>query len=128
MAALGVLEVGVAAVDDRVAGREQRGELLDRRLGGVAGGHHQPHDAGRLVEHGHGLRGGEAALQALAHDLLGLVARAVVGDDPDAGVVQPAGHVAAHAAEADDDQLAAAVSPERFSPRNIWIRASNFWL
>ena len=45
VAALGVLEVAVAAVDDRVARLKQRGELLHRVLGRVACGDHQPHDA-----------------------------------------------------------------------------------
>ena len=56
VAALGILEVGVAAVDDRVARREQRGELLHRLFGGIAGRHHQPDDA-RRAEHGHDLLG-----------------------------------------------------------------------
>ena len=69
VAALRVLEVGVAAVDDRVARREQRGELLHRLLGRVAGRNHQPDDA-RRAEHADDFLGREAALEALAHDLL----------------------------------------------------------
>ena len=40
-----VVEVGVAAVDDDVAGREQRLERGDRLVDRIAGGHHDPDDA-----------------------------------------------------------------------------------
>jgi hypothetical protein len=40
-----VLEVGVAAVDDRVAGLQARGELVHDALGRRAGGNHDPRRA-----------------------------------------------------------------------------------
>ena len=85
-------------------GASSVGELLHRLLGRVAGGDHQPDDA-RRRQHPDDVGRREAALEALADDLLGLVARAVVGHHPMAGLVQAAGHVAAHPAETDDGQL-----------------------
>ena len=73
-------------------------------FGRVAGGHHQPDDAWR-AEHAHDVLRREAALEALAHDLARLVGRPIEGDDPMTSLVQPAGHVAPHAAEADDREL-----------------------
>ena len=104
VAALGILEVGVAAVDDRVFGGQQRGELLESLLGRVACGNHQPDDA-RRGEHCDHVGRSEAALETLADDLLGLVDGAVVRDHPNSLLMQPPGHVAAHAAEPDDRQL-----------------------
>ena len=104
MAPLGVLEVAVAAVDDGVAGRQQRRELLEGRLGGIARGHHQPHDA-RAGQRGDRLLGAEGALDALGHDLVRLLGRAVEGHHAVAGEVQPTAHVGAHAPESDDDEV-----------------------
>ena len=64
-----VVEVGVAAVDDRVARLEVLQQLLDLRLGGVARGDHDP-DRARLLELADQLRDGERRLGALALDLL----------------------------------------------------------
>ncbi len=38
-----IVEVGVAAVDDRVARLEQFGQLVNRAVGGIARRHHHPH-------------------------------------------------------------------------------------
>ncbi len=104
VAALGVLEVGVAAVDDRVAGLEQRGELVHRLFSRIAGGDHQPHDA-RGAEHAHDFLRRQPAFQALAHDLARFVGRPIERDHPMTRLVQPPGHVPAHSAEADDREL-----------------------
>src|SRR6185437_4736925 len=46
-AAAGVVEVRVAAVDDHVAVFEERGELIDHRVGGRAGVDHDDQPTGR---------------------------------------------------------------------------------
>ena len=67
LAADGVVEVRVAAVDDDVARLEQRGELVDDRVGGLAGLHHDD-DGARPLERG------DEVLEALGRDEVALVA------------------------------------------------------
>ena len=99
-----VAVVGVAAVDDRVAGLEHGGHVLDRLLGDLAGRDHHPDRARRAQLRGQLLQRG-GALGALAGQLGDRVGVDVVGDDLVAVAHQPARHVGAHPAEADDSQL-----------------------
>lgn len=106
LAAAGVGEVGVAAVDDHVAVLEERGELVDDGVGGSARLHHD-HEAAGAGERGHELLGrlgrDEGALVAeLVHQRAGAAGGAVVDGD---GVTVPGevtGQVAAHHSEAGD--------------------------
>src|SRR5262249_25201490 len=55
MPALRVVEVGVAAVDDRVSGRGEGKQLLECRLGDLAGRHHHPErPAGPSIQNARG--------------------------------------------------------------------------
>ena len=96
-----VVEVRVAAVDDRVAGLQVLQELLDLGLGGIAGRDHDP-DRARLRQLLDELRDGEGRLGALHRDLPRLLGRPVVGHDLVAVAKQAANHVRAHPAEADE--------------------------
>ena len=109
LAAAGVTEVRVAAVDDHVAVFEQRGELVDHRVGGRAGVDHDDQPAGAL-ERLHEL------LRGLGRDEVPLVAELVdhgrgAGGGPVVqghGVSVPgevAGQVPAHHAEAGHADL-----------------------
>ena len=100
-----VVPVRVAAVDDRVARLEQPGELVDRLLRRVAGGHHQP-DHARRVELGDEVlerrRAGRPVALGGADRVFGEVER----DDLVVRVaVDAMDHVAAHLAEADEAEL-----------------------
>ena len=109
LAAAGVLEVRVAAVDDHVAGFEQRGELVDHGVGGRARVDHDDQASWplqRCDELLGGLGRGEGALVAELRDH--------VRDAGDGSVVQGhgvpvagevAGQVAAHHAETGDAYL-----------------------
>ncbi len=109
LAAAGVLEVRVAAVDDHVAGFEQRGELVDHGVGGRAGVDHDDQAAGAL-------EGLHELLGALRRDEFALVAELLdhVGDTGRRSVVQGdgvsvageiPGQVAAHHTESGDAYL-----------------------
>jgi hypothetical protein len=109
LAAAGVLEVRVAAVDDHVAGFEQRGELVDHGVGGRARVDHDDQAAGAL-ESLHELLG------ALGRDEFALVAELLdhVGDTRGRSVMQGdgvsvtgevTGQVAPHHAESGDADL-----------------------
>jgi hypothetical protein len=100
LAAAGVGEVGVAAVDDHVARLQERGELVDDRVGGGTRLHHD-HQAAGAFEGGDELLGrlggDEGALVAVhLHQRARAAGRAVVDGDgvPAAGEV--AREVAAH--------------------------------
>ena len=106
LAADGVVEVGVAAVDDDVALLEQLGELVDDRVGPGAGLDHDDRGA-RARERGDEvvdvLAGHEAGLGMLVDERVGPLGRAVVDRDR---VALPAGEVAgqvgAHHRQPDD--------------------------
>ncbi len=99
----------VAAVDDRVAGFEQRSELVDR-VADVGGRHHQPDVAGRgqpLDERSRRLRAGHALVgERVDGGVRHVVAHALV---PGGG--EPAHHVGAHPPEPDHAQLHARLPP-----------------
>ena len=105
VAALRVLEVGVAAIDDGVAGREERRELLHRRLGRVAGRHHEPDDARARPASPRPPRASRRQSSPSAMICLRLVERAIPGHHVMAGAVEPSRHVGAHAAEPGQDQV-----------------------
>src|SRR4051812_33021962 len=96
-----VVEVGVTAVDDRVAGLEMAEQLLDLRLGRVAGGDHDP-DRARLLELADELLDRERDVRAFAADLPGLLRRPVVRHDLVLVAKQPPDHVRAHPAKTDE--------------------------
>ena len=115
-----VVPLRVAAVDDRVARLQQRRERVDRLLGRVARGDHEP-DRARRVEGGdevlERVHAGRAVGLRGAHRLLVVVERhhLVVRVAVDA-----MDHVAAHLAEADEAELHAHASP---STRDSTVRA-----
>ena len=96
-----VVEVRVAAVDDRVARLEVLEELVDLGLGGVAGRDHDP-DRARLLELGDELGDRVGRRRTLARDLRGLLGRPVVDDDLVPVADEPADHVGAHPAQTDE--------------------------
>ena len=106
LTAAGVVEVRVAAVDDDVAGLEQRDELVDDGVGGRARLDHDD-DAARPLEGGdevgHRVGGDERPLRAVLLDELRRPGAGAVVDGDDVVVVrQVAGEVAAHDGEAGD--------------------------
>ena len=99
-----VLPEGVAAVDDRVAGREQAGERLDCAFRGGPGRQHHPHRAGRVErrdEPGKVLR----RPRPLAGERPPRRRIAVMHDAVMPGPHQPPHDVAPHPAKADDAEL-----------------------
>ena len=94
----------VAAVDDRVAGLEQVGDLPDDVLGDRARGEHEP-DRARGLEQRDELLGGRGSVAALRHERFDRLGRAVVADDAVTVLEQASCDVPAHPAEADDPEL-----------------------
>ncbi len=99
-----VLPEGVAAVDQRVARREQAGELGQCRLGDLAGRQHHPDRARRLElgDHVGEIGRDDRAIRRQGRAGLGI---AVVDDAVMPGAHQPAHDVATHPAEADHSKL-----------------------
>ena len=98
-----VVVPGVAAVDDRVAGRQQRCQGADRRVD-ERRRHHDP-DCPRHLELGDERRHVGGRLDALGRHGLDAVDVDVVADALVAGPFQSTGHVGAHSAESDHAQL-----------------------
>ena len=98
-----VVEVRVAAVDDRVARLEVLEQLRDLGLGRVAGRDHDP-DGPRRLELADELldREGRRRSVALGLDLRRLLRRPVVDHDLVPVADQPADHVGAHPTETDE--------------------------
>ena len=92
-----VAVVGVAAVDDRVAGLEHRGDGVDGLLGDLAGRDHDPDRARRAQLRGQVLQRG-GTLGSLTGQLRDRVGVDVVGDDLVAVAHQAPGHVRSHSA------------------------------
>ncbi|ESU50790.1 hypothetical protein P376_1233 [Streptomyces sp. HCCB10043] len=112
LAAAGVLEVGVAAVDDDVALLQQWRELLDHRVGGFPRLHHD-HQAPGAFQGGDELLGrvcgDEGALVAeLLDQGVGPGRGAVVQGDGEAVAGEVPGEVAAHDRESGDADLSSA--------------------
>jgi hypothetical protein len=106
---LGVAEVRVPAVDDRVALLQMGHELVDHRIDGRAGLHHG-HDGARPFDGGHQLldRPGaddRAFIAVLGHEPLGLAGRAVVHGHGDAVVGDVAGQVGTHHGQARQPEV-----------------------
>ena len=105
-----VLVVGVAAVDDGVAGGQQAGQFVHNGVGDGAGGQHQPHGAGRRqpVNQRRRRGGGGAAGGGRGGHRIGVP---VIDHYPMAAVEQPPGHIAAHAAQANHPDFQGCPSP-----------------
>jgi len=103
------VEVGVAAVDEHVPRLEQRGELVDHRVGGGSRVDHDEQAPGALegLDELPWVRGrDEGSLVAeLAHGVGDPGGRPVVQGDGVAVAGEVAGQVAAHDAEAGDADL-----------------------
>ena len=100
----GVVEVGVAAINDGVALGEEGDQFVDHCLGRIAAWHHDP-DAlwgGQAVDQ---LLHGVGRLGTLLGDLVGLLAGAVPNHHVVAVADQSLHHVGAHLAEADKSDL-----------------------
>ncbi len=126
--ATGVLEVGVAAVDDDVAVLQQGRELLDHRVRRFPGLHHD-HQAPGALQRGDellgGVRGDEGPLVTeLLHQGVGAGGRAVVHGDGEAVAGEVTGQIAAHHRESGDADLGGAAhlcapaGPGTFGQRN----------
>ena len=95
----GVGVQGVTAVDDDVPGLHGVGELLDHRVGGLAG---LDHDQGAT----RALQGGDELLGAeLGHEVVGLGGGAVVDGDGVPVVGEVPGDIGTHHCQADDTDL-----------------------
>ena len=114
LAAAGVVEMGVAAVDEHVPRLEQRGELVDHGVGGRARVDHDeqaPWLLQGLYEVLGRWRGDEGALVAeLVHGVGDAGGRAVVQGDGITVAGEVAGQVAAHHAQPGDAYLRLRVS------------------
>src|SRR5690348_2992217 len=95
--------VGVAAVDENVAGFEFGGEVVQRCIDHT-GGDHQP-DSARLAEFLYEIVERRRAGGALSAELFYGVGAAVVDDALVAVFLQAAHHVGAHPAETDHAEL-----------------------
>ena len=109
LAAAGVLEVGVAAVDDDVALLEERDQLVDDRVGGVARLDHDD-DPARLLQRGDELLRGAARherpfVTEVADQVVDPALGAVVQRDGMPVTGEVAGEVAAHDGETGDADL-----------------------
>ena len=99
-----ILVVGVASVDDRVAGLEPAGEVIHDLFCRVSRGHHDPGHAwlselyGEIIER-------EGAGCPLACELADVVGVPGEGDALVAAPQQPADHVSAHATQTDHSDL-----------------------
>src|ERR671920_838066 len=117
-----VVPLRVAAVDDRVAGLEQLGELVDRLLRRPAGRDHDPHGP-RRVELLHELLERAHAGGAVAGRRLDRVGAEVEGDDLVVRVaVDAMDHVAAHLPQPDEAELHG-YSPSTRTTGSPWSRS-----
>ena len=99
-----VVEVGVTAVNDNIAGGQQGGRLVDGLFGRGAGGHHDPDGAGSFQHGDHVLERGSsdtADLFRLFHE----IRRPVVGDHAVLALLEASDHVHAHLPEADESEF-----------------------
>src|SRR2546427_8280033 len=107
-----VLEVGVAAVDERVAGTEPPGEVHHDLLGRRTRRHHHPRDAGRR-ELRHEVVERHGADRALARELLDDLRVPRPRDDLVATPHEPTRHVPAHPSQAHHPDLHDVRPPHR---------------
>src|SRR6185436_5722102 len=110
LAAAGVGEVRVAAVDDDVVRLEQRRQLAEHLVDRSAGGDHH-HDAARAFQRAHqileALRAGELVAGVILEERVGPVGLEVPHRDRKAVLLDVEREVSAHRAEADDGEAAA---------------------
>ena len=99
-----VAEVTVRAVDEHVARRRVRGELVERVIGDLARGHHRPQHARRLELFHHVLDRGRAD-RAVAHGFLHRLGATVPRDDAMLAAREPRHHVPAHPPESVEAYL-----------------------
>jgi len=109
-AAAGVIEQRVAAVNDDVAGREVRDELLDEFVHRLAGLDEHHHSA-RQLELGNHLSDGMCAehfraLGLVREEVIHFFRGAVVGDDGEAVVVHVENEILAHDGQTDESDVA----------------------
>ena len=113
-----VVKVGIAAVDDRVAGLEQLRQLVDRAFGRIARGHHHPYAARRL-EPGDEVLQRIDAVGAEGRDFFAFRIVEVERDDLMIVAPQPFDHVHAHFAETNESDFHQACLPlgiQRYDP------------
>ena len=119
----GVVEVRVAAVDDDVALVEQRHELVDDGVDGLARLDHD-HDAARPVERGHELLKREgrregALVPVPLHQLLGTAVAPIVNGHREPVPRDVAREVLAHYGESGDTDLASHTTTLTLRPRAL---------
>src|SRR5207302_5043618 len=107
------LPVGVAAVDDDVAGVAQVDELIDRLCRRVAGRHHDPHDSGTALKLSDEVLPAPRPDRALRRMRLHRGLGEVECDDTVTTLDQAQRHIAAHAAQTDDSDFHYSLSPFR---------------
>src|SRR5439155_4041292 len=111
LAPAGVLEMRVPAVDEDVAGIDERGELPDRLIDGSTRGDHH-HDPPRTLQIGHqflqGRRAGEPRVPMVLEERGGPLRLEVPHGDGKAVRFDVEREVAAHRAQADHAERAAA--------------------
>ena len=100
-----IFEIGVAAVDEDVAGLHALGEGIDGLLGRVAGWDHQPRDCGAcpVCRQSHRAKRSDCAF---AGDFLYVVGAQIGDHHFVAAAHQAACHVGAHLAQTDHSQIA----------------------
>src|SRR5437870_1503543 len=99
-----VVEVGVAAVNDDIAGGQQGSHFVDGLFGRGAGGDHDPDGAGRFQLGDHVLeRGGPDAAHLFR--LFDEIRRPVVGDHAVLALLEAGDHVHAHLPEANESEF-----------------------
>src|SRR5207245_8978055 len=99
-----VVEVGVTAVNDNIAGGQQGGRLVDGLFGRGAGGHHDPDGAGRF-QHGDHVLERDSSDAADLFRLFHEIRRPVVGDHAVLALLEAGDHVHAHLPEADESEF-----------------------
>ena len=100
-----VFEIGVAAVDEDVAGLHVLRQRLHGLLGGIARRNHQPGDA-RLAQFADEVIERRRSDRAFAGDLLHVVGAQIGDHDFVPAAHQAARHVGAHPAQTDHSQIA----------------------
>ncbi len=101
-----VLVIGIGAVDQEVAGRQQAGKLLHGRLRGLARRQHQPDDARRRQAGNQGrITVGRAQVRFFRDQRVRHLDGAVVYRKFQARARKPARHVGAHASESDQSDF-----------------------
>ena len=112
--------VGVAPVDQNVAGLEFRHEFMDHLID-HSGRHHQP-DRARLLQSLHEVVERVRARGAFAGKLLHAFRAAVIHDTSVAIFLKPPHHIGTHTPQTDHSQLHSVCSPESNCKKKIPAR------